>query len=261
MMSGSISNAGVSARRSPSHLITLLVLALCIAVPTTAFATPVERASVFPLHSTKAVVSETTTRQRHWKDGEYNNNASLASRLVFNYVAPLLDIAAQRRLETDDAFHVPDNKSMERVVTRLEQIYKDCRERSQREIMQQQQESTATDLSSKRSSRWTLKSLIPFKKPSDQFSASETRVLSIALLKSQKDTLVLTGILRLLNTIVQAFPALLIARLLRQIESGNSIPPSQPLISALSLVSVLSVKMVVENQYFHNVVKLSLIHI
>jgi ATP-binding cassette subfamily C (CFTR/MRP) protein 1 len=265
MMKGSMSNAGVAARRSPSRLIAFLVLALCIAVPTTAFATPVERASVFPLHSTKAVVSDatttatTTTRPRHWKDGEYNNNASLVSRLVFNYVAPLLDIAAQRRLETDDAFHVPDNKSMERAVTRLEQIYKDCRESSQRVIMQQQQarahESTATDLSSKRRSRWTLKSLIPFRKPSDQFSASETRVLSIALLKSQKDTLLLTGILRLLNTIVQAFPALLIARLLRQIESGNSIPSSQPLISALSLVSVLSVKMVVENQYFHNVVK------
>lgn len=36
---------------------------------------------------------------------------------------------------------------------------------------------------------------------------------------------------------------------------GNSLHPSQPLRSALLLVSVLSVKMLLENQFFHNVVK------
>ncbi len=243
-------SVGEKPKRSPPRLIEFLVLAFCIAVPTTAFATPVERATVFPLHSTK-IVEKPSRQQRHWKDGEYNN-ASLASRLIFNYVEPLLDIATHRRLESDDAFRVPDNKSMKGAVTRLEQIYEHCRESSRRE-MRQTQDRELTDTSSK-SSRWALKSINPLRKP-DQWTASETRVLSVALLKSQKDTLILTGILRLLNTIAQAFPAVLIARLLRQIESGNSIHSSQPLISALLLVSVLSVKMVIENQYFHNVVK------
>lgn len=233
-------------KRSSSRLITFLILAFYIAVPTTAFATPVERASVFPLHSTKVVAE--TSRQRHWKDGE--NSASLASRLIFNYVSPLLDIAAQRRLESDDALRVPEDNSMEKVVTRLEQIYERCRESSQRE-MQQTRAHEPTDA---RSRRWTLKSINPLWK-TDKWTASETRVLSIALLKSQKDTLIFTGTLRLLNTVVQAFPAVLIARLLRQIESGSAIHFSQPLISAFLLVSVLSVKMVIENQYFHNVVK------
>lgn len=251
MIPGRLSCADVATRRSPSRLIAFLVIALCIAVPTTAFATPVERASVFPLHSTKVVVPDSTRqRQRHWKDGEYNNT-SLTSRLIFSYVAPLLDIAAKRRLESDDAFHVPANKSMETAVTRLEQIYEGCRERSLRDV-QHARDQESKDSSSK--SRWTLKSINPLGKR-DQLKASETRVLGVALLKSQKDTLMFTGILRLLNTLVQAFPALLIARLLRQIESGNSIHPFQPLVSALVLVSVLSVKMVIENQYFHNVVK------
>jgi ABC-type multidrug transport system fused ATPase/permease subunit len=241
---------GTKPKRSPPRLIAFLVLALCIVVPTTAFATPVERATVFPLHSTK-IVEKPSMQEHHWKDGEYNN-ASLASRLLFNYVQPLLDIAKQRRLEAYDAFHVPENKSMERAVTRLEQVYKHCRESSGRG-MRQSQGRESTDTSSK-SSRWTLKLINPLRTP-DQWTVSETRVLSIAILKSQRDTLMFTGILRLLNTIVQAFPAVLIARLLRQIESGNSIHSSQPLISALLLVFVLSVKMVIENQYFHNVVK------
>ena len=63
--------------------------------------------------------------------------------------------------------------------------------------------------------------------------------------------------LRLLNTSIQAFPALLVARLLRQIESGNALHPSKPLKSAVALVAVLSVKMLVENQYFHRIVKCS----
>lgn len=243
-----LSCAGVceKTKRSSSRLVTFLILAVCIAVPTTAFATPVERASVFPLHSTKVVAE--SSRQRHWKDGEYN--ASLASRLIFNYVSPLLDIAAQRRLESDDAFRIPEENSMEKVVTRLEEIYERCRESSQRK-MQQNRAQEPTDA---RRKRRTLMSINPLWKR-DERAASETRVLSIALLKSQKDTLIFTGTLRLLNTIVQAFPAVLIARLLRQIESGSSIHPSQPLISAFLLVSVLSVKMVIENQYFHSVVK------
>ena len=93
-------------------------------------------------------------------------------------------------------------------------------------------------------------------KPKEQKkSASESNILAKALLESQKETLILTGMLRLLNTIVQAFPAVLIARLLRQIEAGRTIKATKPLRSALLLVSVLSAKMIVENQYFHNVVK------
>lgn len=63
----------------------------------------------------------------------------------------------------------------------------------------------------------------------------------------------LTGALRLLNTTIQAFPALLVARLLRLVEANA--PPSQSIRAAAALVAVLSIKMVVENQYFHNVVK------
>ena len=42
---------------------------------------------------------------------------------------------------------------------------------------------------------------------------AKATVLAKAILKSQKQTLILTGVLRLCNTIVQAFPSLLIAHL------------------------------------------------
>lgn len=62
-----------------------------------------------------------------------------------------------------------------------------------------------------------------------------------------------TGVLRLTNTLVQAFPALLVARLLRLIEAGA--PAEQSANAAIGLLTVLSLKMVTENQYFHGVVQ------
>ncbi|KAL3804273.1 hypothetical protein ACHAW5_005871 [Stephanodiscus triporus] len=118
---------------------------------------------------------------------------------------------------------------MGRAVTRLEEIYGKCRDRALGRRRTRRRDRTST--------------------------TSGSIVLGIALLRSQKETLVLTGTLRLLNTIVQSFPALIVARLLRQIEAGRSVRAVKPLTSAFALVSVLSVKMLIENQYFHNVVK------
>ena len=131
---------------------------------------------------------------------------------------------------TSDAFNVPEENLMKRAVTNLENIYDKCKEKAKSKIQ--------SDTNNSKGS-----------------SVSETKILTMALLQSQKSTLVLTGVLRLLNTIIQAFPAILIARLLKQIEAGNSISYMKPLQSALLLVSILSTKMIVENQYFHNVVK------
>jgi hypothetical protein len=82
--------------------------------------------------------------------------------------------------------------------------------------------------------------------------SAESGILLNALLLHQRRTLIYTGILRLFNTAVQAFPALLVARLLRLVESSG--PPKKALRAALSLVAVLSLKMILENHYFHNVV-------
>jgi ABC-type multidrug transport system fused ATPase/permease subunit len=122
-------------------------------------------------------------------------------------------------LQPSDAFIVPEDKLMSRTVTHLESIYN-----SQR-------------------------------RADDKKKHRPSTVLAKALLSSQKQTLITTGLLRLANTVIQAFPSLLIARLLRQIEAGNTIKAIQPIRSAILLVSVLSIKMIVENQYFHKVVK------
>ena len=71
----------------------------------------------------------------------------------------------------------------------------------------------------------------------------------------QRRALITTGLLRLVNTAIQAFPALLVARLLRLAEAGTTVPATKAIQAALALVSVLSLKMMVENQYFHQVVQ------
>ncbi len=61
-----------------------------------------------------------------WRDGEYAGGTSVASRLIFNYASPLLDIASHRRLVTRDAFRVPRERSMVHgAVGRLRDAYYD----------------------------------------------------------------------------------------------------------------------------------------
>jgi ABC-type multidrug transport system fused ATPase/permease subunit len=208
----------------------LLLVASTIIVPTAPLAlgihhAPSLSAARHPASHTSTALQSTssaTEETKSWRNGEYNT--SLASKLLYRYVDPLLDIASKRHLQPSDAFIVPQDKLMSRTVDHLESIYN-----SQRAA------AAAKSRSEKRQSK--------------------SNILAKALLSSQKQTLVLTGILRLVNTIIQAFPSLLIARLLRQIEAGNSVKAVQPIRSAILLVSVLTIKMIVENQYFHNVVK------
>ena len=61
---------------------------------------------------------------------------------------------------------------------------------------------------------------------------------------------------RLLNTGFQAFPALLVARLLRAIEAGGDGAKSAAT-SAIQLVLLLMTKMVVENRYFYESVEMA----
>ena len=204
-----------NASSSHSRLKLLLVLiASSFIVPSAPLALGIHAASI--AHHASSTKLHSAAASPDWKNAEYGSS-SLSSKLLYNYVDPLLDIASKRTLQPSDAFLIPKEKSMGESVSRLESIYNQCRDNMGRK--------------------------------------SKTATLARALLQSQKQTLILTGILRLANTIVQAFPSLLIARLLRQIEAGNALTLSKPLRSAVLLVSVLSLKMIIENQYFHGCVK------
>ena len=195
----------------------------------------------------------TIDNDQDWKAGECN--ATLISKLMYTYVDKLLDVSAQRKLEQSDVLRVPKRKLMKNAVMRLETRYSKARNKARRKLQQLQAEvedgemieSINGNVGQRKRQR---------KKPRkrDRLATSQTIVLAKALAQSQKETLALTGALRLLNTAVQSFPALLIARLLRQIEAGATMHPTQPLRTAAALVCVLSIKMIVENAYFHNVV-------
>ena len=145
---------------------------------------------------------------------------------------------------------------MSRTVSKLDAIYAKCREKARggKKKSDTSKQTNADQLGGDNSNNKSPSS-VSTTTTATATTTSESVILAKALLTSQKETLIVTGILRLLNTIIQAFPSLLIARLLRQIEAGTTLKAIQPLRSALLLVSVLSIKMVIENQFFHSVVK------
>ena len=179
-----------------------------------------------------------------WKGGE--TTATLASRLVFSYVSPLLDIVANssgkknnRTLTEEDAFKLKEQWSMNSAVESLASTYDSTRMKARRSLEEKRNNSD-----SRNNSKKIVKN-------------SETLILLKALIRNQKSTLLLTGILRFINTSVQAFPSLLVARLLRSIEAGPSAPVQESLKASILLVGVLCLKMITENQYFHNVVNMA----
>jgi len=172
-----------------------------------------------------------TTPDDKWKGGE--NSASIPSQMFFTYVSPLLDLASRRTLSEDDAFQVAESLSMDRSVEGLASVYNEGRRKAQRKIESQREQG------------------------GNKFKNSQSAILLKALVKQQRGALLLTGVLRLLNTGVQAFPAVLVSRLLRTIEAGDTVPASKAYKAAIMLVSVLTLKMVLENQFFHNVVSMS----
>ena len=172
-----------------------------------------------------------------WKGGE--SKATVASRLIFSYVSPLLDLASERKLVVDDALEVSESLKMSHSVSTLSEIYDTVQRNTNKRIAAEVAQSSSgisPDIAMKQSRTW---------------------ILLKALLLSQRKRLIVTAILRLCNTAVQAFPALLVARLLRSIEAGSTYPASKALTAAMALFAVLSLKMITENQFFHNIVTLS----
>lgn len=180
-----------------------------------------------------------------WKGGE--SKATVASRLLFSYVSPLLDVAANRTLTDQDALGVAPNSQMDVAVEGLADTYDRARQKAHHQIevkRQRHRQKSGGSSSSNAADRVKLKN-------------SQTWILLKALFQYQRSTLISTGCLRLLNTGIQAFPAIIVARLLRSIEAGTAEPVTKSVHAALLLVAVLSTKMIVENQLFHNVVNMS----
>lgn len=166
-----------------------------------------------------------------WKGGE--SKATIPARLLFSYVAPLLDLASQRTVTEADAFRMSEKLKMENSVESLKASYECCQAKAKERIEKERANG------------------------SEKVKNSQSLVLLKALVSNQRRLLMLTGVLRLINSSVQAFPALLVSRLLRCVEAGEAYPVQKAINAAIALVSVLSLKMITENQFFHNVVNMS----
>lgn len=170
-------------------------------------------------------------RDGTWRGGE--STATIPSRLFFMYVSPLLDLSMNRTLTESDAFARAEKYNMDNSVDSLTAKFNSIRHAAQKRIEAEKE------------------------KGGDKAKRSQSILLLRALISQQWGMLFLTGFLRLLNTGVQAFPAILVSRLLKCIEAGNTLPISQAMSSAVALVAVLNIKMITENQFFLNVAHMS----
>jgi len=197
--------------------------------------------------------------------GEHQSN--IFSRLLYFYASQLLDISSQRQIEISDSLPVPDHILMDEQVPELERIYKKCKSKAHTHLERLKSSSSMspTTTTTSRTRRRILggkqthhgDTNILKQKLNEKIAKSESLILAKAIILHQRKNLATTGTLRLVNTLIQAFPSILVARLLRFIESGDAVHPSKPIIAAFQLVLLLSVKMLIENQYFHNVIKCS----
>jgi hypothetical protein len=65
-----------------------------------------------------------------------------------------------------------------------------------------------------------------------------------------------TGVLKAANTLTQFLPSLIVSRLLRSLTRGSA-GRREGIISAVLLLTVLCLKMVLENQYFHHIISMA----
>lgn len=182
-----------------------------------------------------------------------------------------MQLAQHRLLNEHDAFDLAPKQHLNRTVTGLHRIYhlvqhraqEQERERLARERQRIQARSTtwsARELASSTSSSYEDAANLPatnHPKMTYKHHTNEALLLTQALLLHQRRTLLLTGLLRLVNTAIQAFPAILVARLLRLIEAGTSQPAQKAITATLALMIVLTLKMLTENTFFHQVVQCS----
>jgi len=190
-------------------------------------------------------------QEKEEQDGS-SPSPSLLSKLLFSYASPLLDAASRRRLDVDDALDVvPERRRMDASVTSLGRIRrhvawdeakKRVEERRKRRRRKNDDGGDALDDGGDGTAA---------------AATSESFLLAKSLLLHQRRALAYTGLLRIINTTIQAFPALLVSRLLKLVEAGDAQPPAKALAAALTLVLVLTTKMIVENQFFHHVVQMS----
>lgn len=177
---------------------------------------------ITPTTSKKTSLLRRDSFLTHPTDSNDVVHPSLVSKLFFRYVDPLIQKSKNERLDVMDALPIENQRNAklgEREIG-LSRIYNRVKQRHYRDSPSQQ--------------------------------------LARALLLDNRKRIFTSGMLRLANTLVQAFPAMIISRLLKLMEAGAQEPMQKSTYLVLLLVSVLSVKMILENQYFHRAIQTSL---
>lgn len=164
---------------------------------------------------------------QQWRHKE--SKGSLFSRFFFNYVTPLVKKASAHRLDQNDAFEVPVEEKMGSAVASFRRVHELTKVSTAQKLRLREKDPSTVD--------------------------SQALMLGKSLFRFTRRNLFLTGCLRLFNTAVQAFPAILVSRLLRLVEAGTTYPAQKAFMTVALLIFVLTVKTVLENAYFDLVVR------
>ncbi|CAM9715367.1 unnamed protein product, partial [Chrysoparadoxa australica] len=180
-----------------------------------------------------------------------DKTANLLDRLTFQWASGLMKLGNEKALEASDIWDLPLEEQSGTEADRFEieynrQIDKGCTG----DVVTHSWHPTLTH---------------PWKSYSGHLSSSSTvgkgmlhTPLGRTLMVLYRKDFLITGVIRLLNTFIQFLPAVLIGRLLRSLEGVAAGGARDAYMTALALFGVVSVKTLIENQYFHRTVKMGM---
>lgn len=162
---------------------------------------------------------------------------NIFQRVTFSWVKALMEVGNKKPLEVDDLWALPENRQMSAASQQYEELF-------QSELLKPNATLTCPANASILGSYW---------------ASPITR----SLLRMYKWDFINSGLLKAMNTLVQFLPSLIIARLLKHIDTHNSaaLPPLSALtwktyatnkgfLLASMLLLTLCAKTIIENQYF-----------
>ena len=150
-------------------------------------------------------------------------------------------------LTQDDAFEVAPNRKMDVAVPSLTDSYDHVRTKTQRQVEEKRQKMLENSQINNNNKSPDL----------DSVKKSQTLVLLKALIRYQRPMLIFTGFMKVIKYRYPSLPRSIGSTVITIIGGGNVTTSIEKYQCCLLLVSVSFLKMIVENQLFHNVVSMA----
>lgn len=198
---------------------------------------PPSNLAVHALQSTRAADIDPVLAGKALLDLPKDRNA-LSNRLFFSWVSSIMALGNKKPLEMHDLWRLPENELMGNLSATFESFFE----------------------FEKKQANITLGGpAIDERRPMNVLHEFWASPLTKAIVKMYRRPLVSSGLMKLMNTLVQFLPSLLIARILGDVDGVSAVLDRQALLQrgillSVSLFLALCAKTFMENQYFYTVI-------